>query len=391
MTSSNNINNNTPDFTNYTFHDHEWWLQFGGSLPWSDAIGVFIMPPIVAVGIIVNLAGFLILQYSSKFQQANIYAYLKFNFLNGFICNATGMLYPFTVVRRYLPFADTYFALWYMNAIGLPFANVCYYYSLILDILITFEKLSIFVKKMEIVNKKYFARPQLICIVVFIVVLLIDLPYFFFYTPTVKLVYLSPNETFEFANYEISEFTQSQIGSIILFIQYAVRDIIPLLLLIVLNVTLVRQLELYMMKKVKMTNVGVIEGNAGTIAGPARFSIDTVTVNRKTAAKNKKIQRSQVSTSVMVILICVLSFIKSSIILVSIVYSSMEQGIVANLLGTFSDYLIYTITTLNFFIVFMFDRNFNHFFKNQQIFRMMRLRSRARVDFEMSGSLAGNG
>jgi hypothetical protein len=384
--------NNTPNFTNYTFHDHEWWIEFGGSLPWSDAIGVFVMPPILAVGIIVNLIGFLILQFSSEFKHAKIYIYLKFTFLNGFICNATGMLYPFTVVRRYLPFADTYFALWYMNAIGLPIANVCYYYNLILDILITFEKLSIFVKRFENLNKKYLTRPQIICMVVFIVVLLIDLPYFFFYTATVELVYLSTNETYEFANYEISEFTQSKIGSVILFIQYAIRDIIPLLCLIALNVALIHELKKYIRKKRRLTNVQTIElADRGTTTMPVNLQLTQITAldTRNSVLKKKdtnsdamikKAQKSHVSTTFMVILICVFSFVKSSIILTSIVYSSLEQGIVANLLGTFSDYLIYTITTLNFFIVLMFDRNFHDFFTKHRVFRMLFLK--CKVDAE---------
>jgi hypothetical protein len=392
MTSSYNI---TPEFTNYTFHDHEWWLAYGGSHVWSDIIGVFIMPPIVAVGIFVNLAGFLVLQFSSEFKQAKIYTYLKFTLLNGFVCNATGMLYSFTVVRRYLPFANTYFALWYMNSIGLPIANVCYYYNLILDILITFEKLSIFVKRLEILNKKYLTRPQIICMVVFIVALLIDLPYFFFYTPSEQLVYFSPNETYLFVNYEISDFTQSQLGQITLYIQYVFRDILPLLCLIGLNVVLIRQLEMYMKKKRKMTSVGVIEGNATAIAvlfTTFNPSLDkTPSLHKISSQKNKQMQKTQVSTSIMVILICVLSFIKSSVILISIVYSSVQQGIIANLLGTFSDYLIYTITTLNFFIVMLFDRNVNQLLLKQSIFHLMCFKNLVGLRHGTSGSLAAAG
>jgi hypothetical protein len=346
----NHNNKSTTNFTDYTFHSHEWWLQFGGSLPWSDAIGMFVMPPIVAVGIILNLVGFLVLQFSQTFKQAKIYTYLKFNFLNGFVCNSTGMFYPFCVVRRYLPFANTYFALWYMNAIGLPIANVCYYYNMILDILVTFEKLSIFVKRLENLNKKYFTRPEMICIIVFMAVLLIDLPYFFFYTPSSQLVYFSPNETYEFTNYHISEFTRSKLGQIILYIQYVIRDIIPLILLIGLNLALVYQLKLFIEKKKGMTaQVGIVNGKELNKTNPAI----------------KKMQKSQVNQSIMVILICVSSLIKSSIILISIVYSSVQQGIVANLLGTFSDFVIYSITTFNFFIVFFLDGNFNKFFTNK--------------------------
>jgi hypothetical protein len=148
----NATTNSTMSSSNYTFHSHEWWLQFGGSHEWSDAIGIFIMPPITVIGTFLNLAGFLVLQFNDKFAQAKIYTYLKFNFLNEFICSATGILYPFTVVRRYLKLSNSYFSLWYMNSIGLPIANLCYFFNTMVDVLITFEKLSIFVKRLENIN-----------------------------------------------------------------------------------------------------------------------------------------------------------------------------------------------------------------------------------------------
>jgi hypothetical protein len=145
-----------------------------------------------------------------------------------------------------------------------------------------------------------------------------------------------------------------------------------------------------MKKKRKMTSVGVIEGNAATfsLAQTALNPSQLPSSNKKIAKKNKKIHKTQVSTSIMVILICVLSFFKSSIILISIIYASLSTGIVSNLLGTFSDYLIYAVTTLNFFIVLMFDRNFNQFFMKRSIVRMMCFKSNVGLRYDTSGSLA---
>jgi hypothetical protein len=51
--------------------------------------------------------------------------------------------------------------------------------------------------------------------------------------------------------------------------------------------------------------------------------------------------------------------------LTSIVCSSLVPGLVSNLLITFTDYIIYTCSMVNFFLVFIFDRNFYEFIINR--------------------------
>jgi hypothetical protein len=88
--------NSSHKLLNNTFRPHEWWLVYGGSEWWSDAIGIFAMPPITIAGMLLNLAACLVLHFSAAFSKAKIDTYLKFNFLNGFVCNAIGILYLFT-------------------------------------------------------------------------------------------------------------------------------------------------------------------------------------------------------------------------------------------------------------------------------------------------------
>jgi hypothetical protein len=355
---------------NHTYYSHEFWLEFGGSTWWSDIIGLFIIPPIVALGIFLNLLGFLILQFSALFQNSKIYVYLKFTFLNGLLCNGSGMLLPFTVVRRFLPFSNTYFSLWYMNSIALPTANVCYFYMTVLDVFITFEKLTIFIKRLDVLNKKYIDRPHLICMLAFAFCFLVDFSYYFFYVPKAELVYFSPNETYVFYNYEITEFTRSHIGQAIIYIQYALRDVTPLVLLVILNVTLIVELKRYMRNKKNITRrrgasggLQAMENSIGVTAVAAKLN---ATAKRSTTSKLSaaaaKARRTNVNASIMVIFICIMTFIKSAIIMISIVVALVETSMVSNLLGSFSDYVLYTCMTLNFFIILHFDSNFKQFF-----------------------------
>jgi hypothetical protein len=54
--------------------------------------------------------------------------------------------------------------------------------------------------------------------------------------------------------------------------------------------------------------------------------------------------------------------------LTSIVYSSLLPGLASNLLITFTDYIIYTCSMMNFFLLFIFDRNFYYFIINRNWF-----------------------
>jgi hypothetical protein len=321
-----------------TFHNREFWLEYGGSNWWSDSIGLFVMPPIVASGIFLNLVGFLMLHYGDVFQQSKIYVYLKFNFLNGFICNLTGMLYSFTVVRRFLPFANSYFALWYMNTIGLPIANVCYFYANILDLLIIFENLTIFIKSVDGFSKKRMASPNIICMALFMICLIIDLPYFFFYSPSQQLVNLSSNETYLFTNYEITEFTLSYAGQAILYFQYIVRDIFPLVFLVILSATLIIQLKRYLRKQKFIASRNnqhdVKEMTLGTIQTGNNVAeiLSEIVVLRAEA----KTRRSIINETLMVVVISFMDLLKNAIILISIVHSSIEQGVVGEFMLTLS-------------------------------------------------------
>jgi hypothetical protein len=238
-------------------------------------------------------------------------------------------LYLFTVARRYLPFANSYFALWYMNTIGLPVANVCYFYSNILDLLITFENLTIFIKRFDEFSKKCMASPNILCMALFITCLIIDLPYFFFYVPSTQLVYFSRNTSYVFTDYEITEFGRSLAGEAILYFQYVVRDIVPLVLLAFLSTTLIIQLKRYIRKQEVIASRNNYQANdvlVGSITTGNNVA-ETLSEIVGSSAEAKNRERI-INETLMVVVICLMDFLKNTIILVSIIYSSVGKGLV---------------------------------------------------------------
>jgi hypothetical protein len=212
-----------------------------------------------------------------------------------------------------------------MNTIGLPIANVCYFYSNILSLLITIENLSIFVKPVEKFSKKYMASPKLICMAVFILCFIIDFPYFFFYVPSTQLVNLSSNETYLFTNYEISEFTHSHIGHAILYFQYVARDIVPIILLVFLNSSLIVQLNRYVRKRAIMTSQPVLPAqHVHAVSPEIALAVRAEFISKAVV----KARRTTINATRMVCAICLMAFGKNTIILVSIIYSSVHESIV---------------------------------------------------------------
>ena len=256
----------------------------------------------------------------------------------------------------------------YSNSIGLPFANVCYFYNLILDLLVSFEKLSIFVKRLENINKNYFSWPHLVSIAAFLVCLIVDFPFFFFYVPTERTAWLSQNVSFDFWLYQMSDFTKSNVGQATLYIQHAVRDLIPIIILVTMNIMLVVQLKRYVNKKKAFTKnntkiaTSILEN---TKLATSNMVGSSAILTSKAASSSNKASKATISTSLMVISICIQSAIKSCVMLASITYHSIQTDVLAKVLVELSNYVIYTCTLTNFFIIYSFDKNINEFFKKK--------------------------
>lgn len=344
------------------FYPREYYLLKAGSTWWSDSISLFVVPIILITGIFANLFGFMVLQISKEFQ-LKLYFYLKIYFLNSFVTNLLGILYGFTNSRRYISFSNTYFSMFYICKIGGTSAITCYTLNNLLDIYLTLERLSIFNRRLSYLNEKIIKKPWILCLISAIYSIIINIPFYLTYQPNERVVYLSSNESYLFVDYTLSDFSISDVGVYLIYLEYAVRDILPLALLILFNFILIYYFRRYLKNKVNLVAIGAVEkpiepNNTTTTSVniPPAPTIATVVNQDNNLILNAR--KKEIKTTLMVLFICGVSIIKTGIIIASIVLPYIEIGLLSILFATFANYSIFTAATLNFFLVYFFDSKF---------------------------------
>lgn len=228
---------------------HDFYLYFIGSAWASDAISLFIMPIVIILSIILNFFGFLVIQLNSEFS-VNMYYYLKIFFLNSLFSNIIGVLIPFINSHRFISFGNTWFAVFYLSKIGAPIINTSYFFNNMIDIYMAFDKVSIFSIKLNRFYQRFFNKPQIICIITLVYCSIVNIPMFLSFDAIKQnLNFSDESYTYIAYTYGFTEFGVSNIGSILVYMGYFLRDIFPLVTLIVLNITLIVKLKNHMNKK----------------------------------------------------------------------------------------------------------------------------------------------
>lgn len=340
------------------YKSHEFYLEFAGSLVITDFMSLFIMPVVIGIGIIINLAGFFIIQKNPQFK-LNLYYFLKTMFLNSAISNGFGIFFAVVNARRYLPFCNTWFAVAYSLQIVTPVVYMCFFINNILDLYMAYDKLSIFITKLSLWNKKYFNNPSRICFFTCIVCIAISFPLFFMFEPTIQLVQLSENETYLFYDYTISKFGLSALGIAYTYVDFFLMAVLPFCLLLGINIPLIILLKRYFNKRERIIcNTRKLYSITRTKTFSTVVTNNSTTTSKKDLANMKDGKRKDLNAGIMVVAICSVSFIKNLLVLIAIIYTYEEIGLVSVLLYNYAYYFIFFSSSVYFVIVYTFDKKF---------------------------------
>jgi hypothetical protein len=308
-----------------------------------DSVYMFIITPLGFIGGCLNLLSFFIL-LKINIKQTNLYKYLRFYSLNGslfcFVCSLAFTSYS----PRYYPYFLSYFSRIHRAFIFIIVSTSFYFIGNILDIIIAFDRLSIFVKALK---KFTYYNAYLVCLVITILSFIINLPIYFSYY--VK----EDNEFYNDIRFNISTFIYlgrtdyfySQLGVIITYIQVFIRDIITLFM-----EGLTSSLAFYCLKKFNKNQI--------------ELNIYPITTNgvRQPAIMIKKMNRDR-QLLLLNLIQTAISFVSHIFICVSYIYSS--QGVSSGLfnslcIGYFS---ICFKHFSNIFIFYFLNSNFKKKFK----------------------------
>jgi hypothetical protein len=337
-----------------------------GSTWFYDSFYLFGFTTLGLVSLVTNLISYFIFN-GPFFARKPLYAYLKVSCLNSALVSLFSITNLLWSSRRYHAFANTELATILRCYIKHPVILVGYFYGSMLDIVFALERLA------EITNlRAEFRRfrPVRVCLLLFTLCFLLNLPYIFLFTPQKR--FLSEhhtNVTEYFFGYGESNFAlNTTIGVVLKRTQYFVRDVLTLVVLISVNViSLVNFKRKYYLAEnngIKpnnsrrgsselMVNVRSFRTDNGSSLSLKLLNVDRSLLYFSVVKLNKKL-------TIMVFIICFISSVEHIFMVLGIELFTRYSGHQLKFFLVFMTNLSVLVKhSLNFFIFY----NYNNFFK----------------------------
>jgi hypothetical protein len=177
-----NLSTKIFNIQNYSNNDlSELSLFKIGSTLTFDSIYLYFVSPIAFISFCLNLFSIFIINKikTNSNNHRNLYTYFKLYLINSSLLSFIVIFSFYSYSPRYFQFALNYLARIYRCHIVNSLATTLYFYSNIFDLIITFERLSIFMHHLDFFKRK---SPYTISLIGLIACTIINSPIFFFGT-----------------------------------------------------------------------------------------------------------------------------------------------------------------------------------------------------------------
>jgi hypothetical protein len=341
---------------NFTNLD-EAYAAYGASVFADYAFPIMIVP-VALIGLLTNSLNLIVL-FRKEFRTIKLYSFLRINVFSSIILSLSEMIYPFTMSRLFPRLQNTYPGQAYGCFFHVPIQTLSFFKALI-DIVIYSDRVATYYPKLK---KLFKLKPYQIMILVFLIDLAIDFPYFLSFTPDRVLFFMLENnstsanrEPIEFYFSEPSSFSKSQHGRIILYMVYALKHVICLTVESTLMIISYVMLRSHLNKKNKLTanKYAIKEGERqkSSVRGGA------CTRGSSGNIKDKMISRTENRATLMFICISLLSVIHQSLVLLYFTYYLFSYDHVALILDCVGNFSLVVKNASNFFVFYFFNLNF---------------------------------
>ena len=239
-----------------------FYLSIGST--WTfDSVYLFFVSPMAFISFILNLFCIYVvnkIKLKSN-NHKNLYTYFKINLINSSVLSFIVIFSFISYSPRYFQFALSYLARIYRCHIANSVATTLYFYSNIFDLIITFERLSIFMHRLDFFKRK---SPFKISMLTLFVCTLVNSPIFFWnYVKTDEEFYQG---AFDLVNIDYftycgrTNFVESHLGSILSMVTLFLRDITTLLIEISINVFTIIYYYKYVSKRINLNTFNMANG-----------------------------------------------------------------------------------------------------------------------------------
>lgn len=231
--------------TNETFYPLEVWLTQYGYLENLEILNVYILIPSSLISFGFNAFSFIIL-LKSRFLGSVFFSYMKLYVFNAAILSLLCSTTFIAITSKLLNFTNSYSSLFYSIYVFGTLQSILFLYSCLLEICVLIEQSLFFLPKRF--KKLYQIEFNKFILFSFLFSVLVNIPLFFFFEPTYEDVKLHGNNSYRIWYMGINNFSFTLMGKIFSYAQYVIRDLVPLLTKIILNLILVYLVRKYLNK-----------------------------------------------------------------------------------------------------------------------------------------------
>ena len=241
---------------NETFSSIDFMYESYGEPAIINKLYVYMLLPLNITTLGIDLFSFFVL-LRKPFLTSIFYNYIKVYFLNSIIICLFLITAFVSVTHGVFNFTNSYATLFYGCYIYGPLLSTFYLNGSLIEISMVVERCLYFLppkyKKIKIISFNRF------CLILLAFCAIVNLPMYFILLPSYEDVYLDEFISFRIYYWDSNtNFTKTALGKSLLLILYLIRDILPLLAKIMLNIMLVNLVRKYF-KRLKMEKIAFAE------------------------------------------------------------------------------------------------------------------------------------
>jgi len=222
--------------SNETYYPLEYWLAAFGYPSFSEILSLYVILPLGLISFAFNVLTFIILLKPCFFGSV-FFSYMKLYIFNGIILSLVSSIFFVSFTYRVFDIGNSYDGILSSLYITTLIQPIVFLYSALLEICIVIERSLYFLSKR--LRKIHIIEFNKLIIILFLLSVVVHLPFFFLYVPSYADVQLKQQTRYRiwFINY--TDFSFSLFGKILIYAQYLIRDISPLIAKIILNSLLI--------------------------------------------------------------------------------------------------------------------------------------------------------
>jgi hypothetical protein len=322
---------NSSNSTIFTYYTEDEILFMFGSTWALDYLNLYLYTTVAVLAFILSI--FSLLVYTDREFNIPLFSYLRvysaFNAMQGLI-NIFNFTYS---TYRIIPWSNSYATQYFYNCILVPSANLLYYYTSMLGLVILLDRISNF-------NPKYrgffVLSPYKMCLAIFVICFVTDIPFYVAFVPGLQVLHLNKTATFAIWFSATSSFGTTTAGQVLIITLEVGRDMLVLIAELLMNAASVYMFKAYMNKKRLVQRISV---GKGEVAGSRLSSSD---------------QRA----TFMAILMSLTSAIVHFVVFLANVYPFFALNFYVFLFYFMCDFSLPLKCCVDFFLFFFFNKNF---------------------------------